>query len=194
MLPYGWFGLIPLEHREIEQISFCGKKFVLRRNLIFLELGFKLGDDFLGIAHLLHCDPLCEIWERIIELWSSFCIFLVLALFCPESSVRAVLGAQVRSACALALPSVRIGVWYVRASVPVQNTCRVLWLKHRRRPVVRRSGVQLHRPRLFPCCLPAHSVLSHPVRLDLSAESAGIQQCFSLTTNQQLHFGNQVRR
>jgi hypothetical protein len=75
MLPYGWIGLIPIEHREIEQISFWGKKFVLGRNLIFLELGFKLGDDFLGIAHLLHCDPLREIWKRIIELWSSFCVF-----------------------------------------------------------------------------------------------------------------------
>jgi hypothetical protein len=28
------------------------------------------------------------------------------------------------------------------------------------------------------------SIYLHPVRLDLSAESAAIQQCFSLTTNQ----------
>jgi hypothetical protein len=35
--------------------------------------------------------------------------------------------------------------------------------------------------------MPRHRSLTgllHPVRLDLSAESAAIQQCFSLTTNQ----------
>jgi hypothetical protein len=29
-----------------------------------------------------------------------------------------------------------------------------------------------------------YAMFFHPVRLDLSAESAAIQQCFSLTTNQ----------
>jgi hypothetical protein len=37
---------------------------------------------------------------------------------------------------------------------------------------------------LFSLGMAEMAICFHPVRLDLSAESATIQQCFSLTTNQ----------
>jgi hypothetical protein len=58
----------------------------------FPLIGFKLDDDFLGIAHLLHCDPLRNLRtnRRALIEFLRCVFFLVLALFCPESSVLAV--------------------------------------------------------------------------------------------------------
>jgi hypothetical protein len=45
-------------------------------------------------------------------------------------------------------------------------------------------GVKKNTGFLFSLGMAEMAICFHPVRLDLSAESATIQQCFSLTTNQ----------
>jgi hypothetical protein len=43
----------------------------------FLLIGFKLGDDLLGVAHLLPCDHVVKIWWQLVLIWPQIGRFLV---------------------------------------------------------------------------------------------------------------------
>jgi hypothetical protein len=44
--------------------------------LDFPLIGFKLGDDLLGVAHLLPCDHVVKIWWQLVLIWPQIGIFL----------------------------------------------------------------------------------------------------------------------
>ena len=49
--------------------------------LHFPLIGFKLGDDILGVAHLLPCDHVVKIWWQLVWIWPQIGIFLTLGIF-----------------------------------------------------------------------------------------------------------------
>ena len=70
------FHLIPHEFIDQGESSFrvgnqCSSGF-----LDFPLISFKLGDDLIGVAHLLPCDHVVKIWWQLILIWSQIRIFL----------------------------------------------------------------------------------------------------------------------
>jgi hypothetical protein len=64
-------GNHPIPHEFIDwdesssRVSFsCSSEF-----LDFPLIGFKLGNDLLGVAHILHCDHVVKIWWQLVLIW-----------------------------------------------------------------------------------------------------------------------------
>jgi hypothetical protein len=57
------------------EVGFLNRCFSFSFN--FLLIGFKLGDDLLGIAHLLPCDDVVKIWWQLVFIWPQIGRFLV---------------------------------------------------------------------------------------------------------------------
>jgi hypothetical protein len=90
--PTKWFESIPLVHQDPSPSSFWGKNSFLLEFLRFTEFQFKLGDDLLGVAWQLRCDPLSKIWVRFMEFWVIFRL-----IFWPPASLFVRSGALVSS-------------------------------------------------------------------------------------------------
>ena len=69
--PTNWNSSIPLVHQISSRFRFWEKSCVLARDGDFPEFELELGNNFFGIASQLSCDPLCKIWERLVQFHSS---------------------------------------------------------------------------------------------------------------------------
>jgi hypothetical protein len=75
------FHLIPHEFIDWDDSSFGEEKWHFSRSSNFPLIGFKLGDDLLGVAHPLPCDSLVQIWWQLVLIWPQIGRFGVLGDF-----------------------------------------------------------------------------------------------------------------
>jgi hypothetical protein len=73
------------------QISLLGKNSFLLEFLWFTELQFKLRDDLLGVAFLLHRESLCKVWEPAVLFLASSVIFQIWEGLCSCVGLQFVL-------------------------------------------------------------------------------------------------------
>ena len=73
-----WWTILPIEIHQFHScikfqadFVFWEKSCVLARDGDFPEFELELGNNFFGIASQLSCDPLCKIWERLVQFHSS---------------------------------------------------------------------------------------------------------------------------